>query len=271
MSEFDAVSSRAYERTHWTGGGRLVARLQETGRHVTDTLAGWLDSALGLASRDGHERHGRVDLGELARQEEIKLVQQLFLMPGSKAPLAVLFAGVERDNGCAGICIRAGQTLARLKPQSVCVVDANPRSPMLNRLVGADNESGLATAACSAGAAPMLAWRLAPDNLWLLPAGSVPSDPDSFPTADRVRPCIQELGATFQHILINGPPVTPYAAPLALSQAVDGVVLVLEANVTRREIVRACKSSLEDRDIPLLGIVLNDRTFPIPQALYRLI
>jgi Mrp family chromosome partitioning ATPase len=49
------------------------------------------------------------------------------------------------------------------------------------------------------------------------------------------------------------------------------VLLVLEANRTRREIVRSVKARLEDLDVPLLGIVLTNRTFPIPAAVYRLL
>jgi Mrp family chromosome partitioning ATPase len=272
------VSSSVYERTRWTGATGIVARLQES-CHVARTLVGWLDQGKESLGEDvglQPERRGqgvRVedDAEELARQEQIKLVQRVFLAHASKARRAVLFAGVERDNGCARICIRAGRTLARLTSQSVCVVDANLRSPVLHRLVGADNHDGLVAAVGHPGAASTFARRLAPANLWLLPSGSSASDPDLLLTADRVRPCVHELGALFDHILINAPPINLYAESLALSQFVDGVVLVLEAHVTRREIVRKMKAHLEDLNVPLLGIVLNNRTFPIPEAVYRLL
>jgi Mrp family chromosome partitioning ATPase len=274
------VSSRVCGRTRWTSGTGVVGRLQKASRHVTGTLPGWLDSAsresveddLSLqADRDGQGVRVRVDLAGLTRQEQIKLVQRVFLAPAFKAKRAVLFAGVQRDNGCARICIRAGRTLARLTSQSVCVVDANLRSPVLHQLVGADNHDGLAAAVGHPGSGSTFARRLAPDNLWLLPSGSLASDPDLLLTADRVRPCVHELGALFDHILINAPPINLYAESLTLSQFVDGVVLVLEANVTRREIVRNMKAHLEDLNVPLLGIVLNNRTFPIPEAVYRLL
>jgi hypothetical protein len=31
------------------------------------------------------------------------------------------------------------------------------------------------------------------------------------------------------------------------------------------------KSRLDDLAVPVLGLVLNDRTFPIPEALYRFV
>jgi len=47
------------------------------------------------------------------------------------------------------------------------------------------------------------------------------------------------------------------------------VVLVLEANATRRVAALSAKEALEAAGVRLLGTVLNDRTFPIPEKLYR--
>lgn len=260
--------SNVFARTRWAGGTGLITR----------TLAGWRDPARERLGEDldlpveREAQRARVQVGAeaVARQEQVKLVQRLFLGQASKARRAVLIAGVERDNGCAQICIRAGQTLARLTSQSVCIVDANLRSPVLHELVGVDNQDGLVAAVSQPGSASTFARRLEPTNLWMLPSGSSTSDPDLLLTAERVRPCVQQLVAVFDRILINAPPINLYAESLALSQFVDGVVLVLAAHVTRREIVRKMKEHLEDH-VPLLGVVLNDRTFPIPTAVYRLL
>jgi Mrp family chromosome partitioning ATPase len=269
------MNSRVYEETRWNGGTGVIRRLHD---HVTRRLARWFDPAqedvvgdveLRAGKRETRAARAQADLQDLIRQEEIKLVQRVFLAPGSMRRV-VLFAGVERDNGCARICMRAGQTLARLTPQSVCVVDANVRSPALHRLAGTETRDGLSAALGDPRAVPTLAQQLVPDNLWLLTSGSA-LDPDLLLTVDRVQRCLKELGAHFDHVIINAPPINLYAESLALSQAVDGVLLILEANVTRKEIVRNVKTRLEDLKVPLLGIVLNNRTFPIPAAVYRLV
>jgi Mrp family chromosome partitioning ATPase len=293
------MSDRVYEETRWNGGTGVIRRLQVAGHHVIRILVGWLDSvrerlaedvglhagaptARGLrggveagveaATQERRGARARVDLEELIRQEEIKLVQQVFLASGLEARRAVLFAGVQGDNGCARICIRASQRLARLVPQSVCVVDANLRAPALHEVFGRANDDGLVAAIAQPEAGHTFAQRLEPENLWLLPSGSSSaSNRDLLLTADRVRPCLRELSTWFDRVVVNAPPINLYAESLALSQFMDGVVLVLEANVTRREIVRSVKNRLEDLNVPLLGIVLNDRTFPIPEAVYRLL
>jgi protein-tyrosine kinase len=271
------MNGRVYEETRWNGGAGVMRRLYGAGHHVTRLLAGWFDAVdedlaedgLRAGTRKTRAARRRADLEELVRQEEIKLVQRLFLAPGAKRRV-VLFAGVDGDNGCARISMRAAGTLARLTSQSVCVVDANVRSPELHRLVGAEARDGLPAAVADPDAAPGLAQRLVPDNLWLLPSAPVP-DPDLLLTVDRVQPCLKELGAHFDYVIIHTLPINLYAESLALSQVVDGVLLVLKANVTRREIVRSVKTRLEDLDVPVLGIVLTNRTYPIPAAVYRLL
>ena len=51
----------------------------------------------------------------------------------------------------------------------------------------------------------------------------------------------------------------------------DGVVLVLEANSTRRVAARKAQQAVEAANVRVLGTVLNNRTFPIPEKIYRLL
>jgi Mrp family chromosome partitioning ATPase len=271
------VSETIDNGTRRVAGAQESVQLEEPERHVGSPLAARLEAAkvhtvvgLGLEfDEDTRSRRVQVDLAELARQEEVRLVQRVFMTPQATARRAVVFAGVEQDNGCAMVCIRAGQTLAHLQRKTVCIVDANLRTPVLHRAVGTDNHEGFASAIAQSGFATTFPWRVTPDNLWLLPSGSATSDPDLLLTAERLRPPMRELRAIFDHVLVYAPPINLFAESLALSQCVDGVVLVLEAHSTRREIARNMKTYLEDLNVPLLGVVLNNRTFPIPDSVYR--
>jgi Mrp family chromosome partitioning ATPase len=48
----------------------------------------------------------------------------------------------------------------------------------------------------------------------------------------------------------------------------DGLVLVLKANSTRRDSTREITQQLQAANIRMLGAVLNQRTFPIPEGIY---
>jgi len=49
----------------------------------------------------------------------------------------------------------------------------------------------------------------------------------------------------------------------------DGVILVLEANSTRRAAAQRAVQVLHATNARLLGSVLSGRTFPIPEEIYR--
>jgi Mrp family chromosome partitioning ATPase len=78
-----------------------------------------------------------------------------------------------------------------------------------------------------------------------------------------------EMRAMFDYVLIDAPPVNLSNEAALLGQLSDGVVLVMEANSTRREAARKAKERLEAAKSHVLAAVLNNRTFPIPEGIYR--
>ena len=81
------------------------------------------------------------------------------------------------------------------------------------------------------------------------------------PTADR--PAL----SAFDYVVF-GAHVGDCAIPF-FCQACDGAVLVIRANDTRREAALRAKETVLSFDAELLGAVLVNRTFPVPEAIYR--
>jgi capsular exopolysaccharide synthesis family protein len=152
---------------------------------------------------------------------------------------------------------------------SVCVVDANLRTPFLHKYFRRDNLSGLSDAVLQSGPVRNFAHQVNGGKLWLITCGSKTTDPHSLLTSDGLRSRLSELRAEFDYVLVDGPPVNLYADTTLLGKLADGVVLVVQANSTHREAARKAKESLDSANVRLLGVVLNKRTFPIPGALYR--
>jgi capsular exopolysaccharide synthesis family protein len=149
------------------------------------------------------------------------------------------------------------------------LVDANLRTPSLHKYFATDNLLGLADAVYQSGPVRNFAHQLNGGNLWLITCGSKTTDPHSLLTSDGLRSRLAELRAEFDYVLLDGPPVNLYADTALLGKLADGVVLVVQANSTHREVARKAKESLEGAKVRLLGAVLNKRTFPIPESLYR--
>lgn len=220
------------------------------------------------SSPAGARSHRDLPADSISREEIIKLVQAIFLTPGPTAPRIVAFSGVERGDGCSWVAARAAELMASRVQGTVCLVDANLRSPVLHQRFSVDNQSGLADSVNETGPVTKFVQQVQGENLWLMTAGAPADDPHLLLKSARLQTRVAELRAEFDYVLIDLPPVNLFADAVTLGQLTDGVILVLGANSTRREAARKAKETIEASGLKLLGAVLNKRTFPIPQAIY---
>jgi Mrp family chromosome partitioning ATPase len=204
-----------------------------------------------------------------ARAEALRLVQRVFLVHARKPPQVVIFAGIDHGNGCSGIAAAVAESLATDNPGSVCLVDANFRSPGLASVFGISNHEGLTQALLDGVPVSSLAIPVGNGNLRLVPSGPITADSPTSLNSEGLAMRMMELRVEFQSIIIDAPPLTRYADAIALGTLADGLILVLEANSTRKEAAQAAIASLQSSNIQVLAAVLNKRTFPIPDRVYR--
>jgi succinoglycan biosynthesis transport protein ExoP len=208
-------------------------------------------------------------LDRVAHEECLKLVQRIFLAQPSTTRRTVAFAGIDRGNGCSRICVETARMLAANTSGSVCIVDAHFRNPSLPEFFGVHNHRGLAESLVEAGDILSFARQLTPSNLWLLSAGGLAQSSPGLLNSDRLKLRIDELRKGFDFVLVDVAAVNLYADAIAVGRITDGVVVVLQADSTRRESALKGLKSLREANIEVLGAVLNKRTFPIPDFLYR--
>ena len=197
------------------------------------------------------------------------LADRLFVIPGLSAPRCVVFSGLDPGAGCSSVASSVAQMLASRVSGPVCIVDANCREPFLHNHFQLDNSSGLIEAATSPESVLSFAQRPSEGNLWVLPTHMDTTNPTGFPSTDHMRALVNELIAEFDYVLIDGPPLATTFDSALLARMSDGLVLVLEAEKTLRERARSIKTDLELAEVHVLAAVLNKRSFPIPDLLYR--
>jgi Mrp family chromosome partitioning ATPase len=105
--------------------------------------------------------------------------------------------------------------------------------------------------------------------LWLLSCGSDPAEWSSLVGSERMSTRITELRREFRYVLIDGPALSGANDSITLGRSSEGVILVLKANTSRREVARKAVQELQAAKVRVLGAILNQRTFPIPDALYK--
>ncbi len=78
-----------------------------------------------------------------------------------------------------------------------------------------------------------------------------------------------ELRQMFDLILIDSSPATTSPDGVRLSRFVDGVVLVVEAEKTRKPVIENLKNQIDRNGGNILGIVFNKHRHHIPDAIYK--
>jgi len=112
--------------------------------------------------------------------------------------------------------------------------------------------------------------QLGDTNLWLLPSGTDKSDLSRYCTPLEMELRLTELRDQFDYVLIDSPPSNQYADALALGAMTDGVILVLESESTHRDAARRATENLRAARVRMIGAILNKRSYPIPQFIYRM-
>jgi len=210
-----------------------------------------------------------LEVAEIARGEISKLVHRLFQIPGAEAPRVVVFTGTEAGNGCSWLCARVGELLATQVSGSVCLLDCNFRSPSLDRQFGLENHYGLSEALSQNDGIRRYLRPLSRPNFWLLSCGSPVDNGQALLGSDRMRMRLQELRAEFEYIIVDTAPLDAGTDGIVLGGLSDGVVLVLKANSSRRDTAGKAMHEFHTNNVPIRGVVLNRRTFPIPEAIYK--
>lgn len=211
----------------------------------------------------------RLTVDQIAREESHRLVQQIFMMPTQEPPRVVVFAGIDHGNGCSRMCAHTAEALRENLRGSICLVEANFRSPSLPKLYGMKNHFGLTDALVGDGPIRSFAKPLGNDNLYLMSCGSLLSDSHGLLNSSRLKSRFREMRIEFDYLVVDAPPLTRYSDAIALGKVADGIVLVLEANATRKEAAVRATEQVRASQIRILGAILNKRTFPIPESLYR--
>ncbi|WP_142117446.1 polysaccharide biosynthesis tyrosine autokinase [Arthrobacter sp. SLBN-122] len=149
---------------------------------------------------------------------------------------------------------------------SVCLIDADLRRPMVHDYLGLDRNAGLTTALVGAADVNDLLQPWGEDNLHVLTSGQIPPNPSELLGSDDMRHLIESLEEAFDSVVIDAPPLLPVTDAAVLSRHVGGVVLVIGSQKISQQDLEKSLSALDLVGANLLGVVLNRLPVKGPDA-----
>jgi Mrp family chromosome partitioning ATPase len=75
----------------------------------------------------------------------------------------------------------------------------------------------------------------------------------------------------FDIAIFDGQPVASRPMTIEFAKRVDRVILVCRYGSSRREVSMLSIDKLRNNGIPVTGVILNDRQFPVPPGLYNIL
>jgi hypothetical protein len=202
------------------------------------------------------------DSERFSSQQIVGMVRQVFL-GGRPHPLRqVVFCAVDEGTEIAGACGQVATALARVVSSDVCLVEARFQegSPASGSSAqhGTPRSTHLHTMAGQLGS-----------NLWRVPQEVFAKREQERSAVAGICRGLEELKKEFEYSVIQAPAAGAHRQAVLLGQLCDGVVLVIQANSTRRLAAQKTKELLSAAQVHVLGTILCDRTFPVPESLYR--
>lgn len=162
--------------------------------------------------------------------------------------------GEGKSTTTANLAVVLAQTSRR-----VIVVDTDLRRPVLHKVFGVPNNTGLTTALL-AGEGASVEDYLQPteiENLSVLTSGPIPPNPSELLGSHRMGHLIATLANAADIVLFDSPPVLAVTDAAVLARQVDGVMLVIDAGHTREHALAGAVAELQKTGANVLGVALN--------------
>jgi capsular exopolysaccharide synthesis family protein len=143
----------------------------------------------------------------------------------------------------------------------VLVIDADLRHPSHHSIFTLNNEEGLSTILSEGFTKEDVfsAIRYDPDSaVSVLTAGPQRNNPSELVGSEEMARLLATVSNSFDHVIIDAPPIAYFAESALLASLVDGVVLVVGSGKTSRKVINRSQKELEEVGANILGVVLNN-------------
>jgi protein-tyrosine kinase len=185
-----------------------------------------------------------------------------------KVARSILVTSSHRREGktTAAVCIAVA--LAGRGGANVLLVDGNLTAPKIHEIFGVGAQPGFSEFLAARAGAVEAMRKTGDEHLTIMPHGVTATTVMELYHSASFEKSLASLKEKFDYLVYDGHPVLGDSDVSVIAPLFDGVVLVVECEYTRWEVIQEVKERLVRAGGNVLGVVLNKRRFYIPQAFY---
>ncbi len=171
-------------------------------------------------------------------------------------PKVIVFTSPGPKEGKSTTCANLGVVLAQAE-KSTLIVDCDFRKPAIHKFFGLRNVYGVVNILTGEYKLQEV-WEEPLPGLKVVTAGPILPSPVELLTSPHLSELLASAREEFDCILVDAPPIGLVSDPTILATQGDGVLLLVDAQNTRKVTVRQAMRSLEVAGVNVLGTVVSN-------------
>lgn len=171
-------------------------------------------------------------------------------------PRSIAITSTRPAEGKSTTALAVATMLARSQ-KKVILVDGDMRSPSIHHLGGVDHERGLSNFLTGHDNIQDLTFEMRDLGFTAMSAGPIPPNAAELLTGHRLQMLVARLLESYDHVVIDSPPVMGLADAPLIASRVEGVVYAVESHGIRSSLVKTALQRLRAANAYILGGVLT--------------
>lgn len=171
-------------------------------------------------------------------------------------PRSLAVTSTRPAEGKSTTALALASTIARSK-KKVILLDGDMRSPSVHQLAGVGHDRGLSNYLAGDDDIDTMTFRMDDLGLVAMSAGPLPPNAAELLTGSRLSLLISRLLQTYDHVVIDSPPVMGLADAPLIASKVEGVVFAVEAHGIRSSQVKTALARLQAANARIAGGILT--------------
>ena len=197
------------------------------------------------------------------------LMTHLLSLPEAPTLKTLVITSSSLHEGKTITAINLAIVLSQNLGRKVLIIDCNLRRPAIDSYLGLSARGGLSNVLTGTATTDEVIIETGIHNLFCICAGEVEASPTELLSSPKLKETLDNSKNRFDYIILDTPAVIPYADPKIISKVCDGVLLVVKAERTRREVISRTESLLKAVGTKLLGITLTNIQYHIPEYIHK--
>ncbi len=201
-------------------------------------------------------------------EQYLSLASEIGLALPERKTRVILFASAVPGEGTSTIAREFATTVAERGESPTLLVDTNLRHPSVHEYFRVRRDPGFTDHIVGGAALDECLVKSHTPRLTLMTCGRPVIAPPRVAGDQKVADLFAHVRGRFAFLILDAPPLLSFSDGVQLSTVCDGVILVVRAGHTRRQLHVRALELLEEAKATTLGSVLNRRRFYIPRFVY---